>query len=196
MSTGRLVLENVLKYGFRVDFYLPLQFLADPTAWPSALALACMNIFIFFSLTIEKLLEQVSAHILSLSNYFHYCIFSIITQGKIKERHGNFLSVLNVFMAIVSPPVYLWYRKANPSNILTTKITLKLIHFLIHKLISVYLSLVSSCIALLFYTSLSMKLWSYFSVNRAHRYVRKHGLREHRGTSSDQNLTNYITNEG
>lgn len=139
MSTGRLVLENVLKYGFRVDFYLPLQFLKDPTAWPSALALAFMNVFIFFSITIEKLLEK----------------------RKIKERHGNFLSVLNVFMAIVSPAVYLWYRKANP---------------------------ISSCIALLFYTSLSMKLWSYFSVNRAHRYVREHGLRERKEEDLNNNL--------
>jgi hypothetical protein len=34
-----------------------------------------------------------------------------------KERHGNFLSILNVCMALVCPAVYLWYRKANPSII-------------------------------------------------------------------------------
>ena len=41
MSTGRLVLENVLKYGFLVRFDVPILFLKDPTAWPSILAIIC-----------------------------------------------------------------------------------------------------------------------------------------------------------
>ena len=42
MSTGRLVLENVLKYGFLVRFDIPLEFIKDPTAWPSLLAVTCL----------------------------------------------------------------------------------------------------------------------------------------------------------
>lgn len=42
MSTGRLVIENVIKYGFLVRFDVPLLFIKDPTAWPSLLAIVCM----------------------------------------------------------------------------------------------------------------------------------------------------------
>lgn len=129
MSSGRLVLENLLNYGFLVRFDIPLQFISDPTAWPSMLALVCTNVFILTSLMIEKKLEK----------------------NQIKERHGNFLSIMNIFMALFSPAFYLWYRKANP---------------------------VSSFIALICFTCVSFKLWSYFSVNRAHRHIRKHGTQE------------------
>jgi hypothetical protein len=41
MSTGRLVIENLLKYGLLVRFDVPFLFIQDPTAWPSLLALVC-----------------------------------------------------------------------------------------------------------------------------------------------------------
>lgn len=41
MSSGRLVLENIIKYGFLVRFDIPLRFVKDPNAWPSLLALTC-----------------------------------------------------------------------------------------------------------------------------------------------------------
>ena len=41
MSSGRLVIENILKYGVLVRFDIPLEFIMDPTAWPSLLALVC-----------------------------------------------------------------------------------------------------------------------------------------------------------
>lgn len=44
MSTGRLVLENLLKYGFLVRFDAPLLFIKDPTAWPSVLVLVCKHL--------------------------------------------------------------------------------------------------------------------------------------------------------
>lgn len=42
MSSGRLVLENIIKYGFLVRFDIPFLFIKDPTAWPSVLAIVCM----------------------------------------------------------------------------------------------------------------------------------------------------------
>jgi hypothetical protein len=42
MSTGRLVLENIIKYGFLVRFDIPIRFIKDPTAWPSLLVIVCM----------------------------------------------------------------------------------------------------------------------------------------------------------
>lgn len=124
MSSGRLVLENLLNYGFLVRFDLPLEFISDPTAWPAMLALICTNIFIFFALHIERKLEK----------------------DKIEEKRGNFLSIFNIFVALLLPAIYLWYRKANP---------------------------VSSLFALTCYMCVSIKLWSYFSVNRAHRETRR-----------------------
>jgi diacylglycerol O-acyltransferase 1 len=50
MATGRLVLENILKYGFLVRFDVPILFIKDPTAWPSALALVCTYLIIFFEI--------------------------------------------------------------------------------------------------------------------------------------------------
>jgi len=41
MSTGRLVLENIIKYGFLVRFDIPIRFIRDPTAWPSLLVIVC-----------------------------------------------------------------------------------------------------------------------------------------------------------
>lgn len=41
MSSGRLVLENIIKYGFLVRFDIPILFIKDPTAWPSLLAIVC-----------------------------------------------------------------------------------------------------------------------------------------------------------
>jgi hypothetical protein len=41
MSTGRLVIENIIKYGLLVRFDVLILFLRDPTAWPSALAFVC-----------------------------------------------------------------------------------------------------------------------------------------------------------
>ena len=60
MSMGRLVIENILKYGFLVRFDIPILFLKDPTGWPGLLALVCSNVFILTALYIEKLLEKVN----------------------------------------------------------------------------------------------------------------------------------------
>ena len=59
MSSGRLVLENILNYGLLVNFHVPFEFISDPTAWPALLALVCTNIFIAASLLIEKRLAKV-----------------------------------------------------------------------------------------------------------------------------------------
>jgi hypothetical protein len=53
MSTGRLVLENIMKYGFLVRFDIPIRFIKDPTAWPSLLVIVCkfaerMNLIAFY----------------------------------------------------------------------------------------------------------------------------------------------------
>lgn len=45
MSSGRLVLENIIKYGFLVRFDIPILFVKDPTAWPSLLAIVCSSNF-------------------------------------------------------------------------------------------------------------------------------------------------------
>jgi diacylglycerol O-acyltransferase 1 len=92
MSTGRLVLENILKYGFLVRFDVPILFLKDPTAWPSLLAIVLSNVFINLALVLEQKLEK----------------------GVISEIGGTILCFLNVSMALLMPAVYLWYREANP----------------------------------------------------------------------------------
>ena len=48
MSTGRLVIENIIKYGVLVRFDILILFIKDPTAWPSALAFVCNNYFLIF----------------------------------------------------------------------------------------------------------------------------------------------------
>ena len=53
---------------------------------------------------------------------------------------------VNIFLALLLPAVYLWYRKANP---------------------------VASFYALSLYTCISFKLISYLAVNRAYRLIRK-----------------------
>ncbi|CAF0921497.1 unnamed protein product [Brachionus calyciflorus] len=124
MSSGRLVLENILKYGFLVRIDVPIQFIKDPTAWPSLLAIVLSNIFTFNALKLERNLEK----------------------GIIQETTGKILCFLNIFTALLAPAIYLWYREANP---------------------------VSSFFALTWYTCLSMKLVSYFQVNRYQRLKRR-----------------------
>lgn len=124
MSTGRLVIENILKYGVLVRFDILILFIKDPTAWPSALAFVCSNIFILLALFIEKKLEQ----------------------GKLSERFGSFLCLLNVTTAMILPAVYLWYRGTNP---------------------------IASFFSLATYTCVTMKLFSYYQVNKAMRAERK-----------------------
>jgi hypothetical protein len=94
MSSGRLVLENILKYGFLVKFNIPILFIQDPTAWPNLLAIVCLNFNILAAFLIEKRLES----------------------GRLKEVMGVFLAHLNVTLALVLPAIYLWIRQANPSN--------------------------------------------------------------------------------
>ena len=55
MSTGRLVLENILKYGFLVRFDVPVLFIKDPTAWPSLLAIVCESLFVAAFMIVTKL---------------------------------------------------------------------------------------------------------------------------------------------
>jgi hypothetical protein len=61
MSMGRLVLENILKYGFLVRFDVPVMFIKDPTAWPSLLAIVGKHFRNIFSyLNIANRLESNS----------------------------------------------------------------------------------------------------------------------------------------
>lgn len=138
MSTGRLVLENLLKYGFLVRFSLPLEFVKDPTAWPSFLAVICVNIFILNALKLERKLEK----------------------GKLTEQLGLLLGMGNVFLLLLLPAIYLWYRKANP---------------------------VSAFWALTIYTCTSFKLISYLFVNRAHREIRRQERKEKEANEINNN---------
>lgn len=70
MSAGRLVIENILKYGFLVRFDVPIEFVRDPTAWPSVLAIICTNIFILNALWLEKKLEKVIFEFFFLLLYY------------------------------------------------------------------------------------------------------------------------------
>ena len=45
MSSGRLVLENILKYGLLVRFDAPILFMLDPNGWPGLLAFLCKQSF-------------------------------------------------------------------------------------------------------------------------------------------------------
>lgn len=124
MSTGRLVIENILKYGFLVRIDIPILFIQDPTAWPSLLVIVCLNFFIMLEFYLEKKLER----------------------EEISGFAGNILCYSNVLGALVLPAAYLWYREANP--------------------ISSFFALATCCVV-------SMKLISYFQVNKFYRLKRK-----------------------
>ena len=84
-------------------------------------------------------------------------------KSEIKEKNGMLIGSVNIFLALLLPAVYLWYRKANP---------------------------VASFYALSLYTCISFKLISYLAVNRAYRQIRKEKEKEdnNNNTQSDLNL--------
>lgn len=113
MSSGRLVLENILKYGFLVRFDIPILFIKDPTAWPSLLAIVLSNMFIVAALKLEKKLEK----------------------GEYTERKGVLLCSANILTALMLPAIYLWYRETNP---VASFLALAIYTILIMKLVSYY----------------------------------------------------------
>jgi hypothetical protein len=70
---------------------------------------------------------------------------------------------VNIFLALLLPAVYLWYRKANP---------------------------VASFYALSLYTCISFKLISYLAVNRAYRLIRKEEKQKEEDNNNDKSELN------
>jgi diacylglycerol O-acyltransferase-1 len=112
MSTGRLVLENMLKYGFLVRFDVPILFIKDPTAWPALLAIVVSNVFIKSALVLEQKLEK--------------SLYS--------EKTGMLCCFVNVTLSLLIPAMYMWYRETNPISsffalAIYTVISMKLISY-------------------------------------------------------------------
>ncbi len=73
MSTGRLVIENIIKYGVLVRFDILILFIKDPTAWPSALAFVCnYKTIIFYFYFCEIIIDLVSIKVRIFLFYLHY----------------------------------------------------------------------------------------------------------------------------
>lgn len=84
LATGRAALENIMKYGILIDPVMWLSvFLEKPYSWPSFYLAVAVNIFILVAFFIEMLLSQ----------------------GKISERFGSCMLVINLFIEITFPAV-------------------------------------------------------------------------------------------
>lgn len=88
-----------------------------------------------------------------------------------------------MFTALLLPAIYLWYREANPGLIFSNL-------FIIHYKKSEKNFLVSSFFALAGYTCLSMKLVSYYQVNKYYRLMRQNEKRNHKKSEADKNENN------
>lgn len=80
LSTGRVALENIIKYGILVD---PMQmikiFFSNTSIWPTIFTLFFTNTFIYYAFYIEKKLMKVFIH--------YYEIFK--TDQKIQRITNN-----------------------------------------------------------------------------------------------------------
>ncbi|XP_054748945.1 diacylglycerol O-acyltransferase 1-like [Lytechinus pictus] len=93
MSTSRLVLENLIKYGIIMDPIMWVSiFLQDPYSWPNLTLLIILNGFILYAFWLEKL----------------------ISKKAINERTMTVLVTLNVMTVFVFPVVVIVYYKPNP----------------------------------------------------------------------------------
>ncbi|CAF1218954.1 unnamed protein product, partial [Didymodactylos carnosus] len=84
MGSGRLVLENLLKYGLLVQIDLPVKFLRDPTQWPALTLILLVNIFILITYYLELKAKSI------------------------------LLQLVTLIMLLIFPVVYIWIRKPNP----------------------------------------------------------------------------------
>eukprot|EP00057_Strongylocentrotus_purpuratus_P015273 XP_011669747.1 PREDICTED: diacylglycerol O-acyltransferase 1 [Strongylocentrotus purpuratus] len=93
MSSSRLVLENLIKYGIIMD---PIKwfsvFLQDPYSWPNFTLLILLNGFILYAFWLEKLMLK----------------------AYIQERTMTVLVTLNVMTVFIFPVIVILYYKPNP----------------------------------------------------------------------------------
>ncbi|PIK44222.1 putative diacylglycerol O-acyltransferase 1 [Apostichopus japonicus] len=93
MSSGRLVLENLLKYGILVD---PVSWASvlwnDPYRWPNVTLAICINYFILFSFVVEKL----------------------TTKLHLSENLFDFLSMGNLVVLLLFPVIVITVVEPNP----------------------------------------------------------------------------------
>ncbi|XP_071477562.1 diacylglycerol O-acyltransferase 1-like [Diadema antillarum] len=93
MSTSRLVLENLIKYGILMDPRIWFNiFLEDPYSWPNLALIIFLNFFILFALWIEKLASKD-------------LIGPQLTKG---------LVVINTMTVFLFPMATILYLKPNP----------------------------------------------------------------------------------
>jgi len=93
LSTGRVALENVMKYGILIDPLMWLRvFLADPYHWPTFYLVLAANVFILAGFGVEILLAKKA----------------------MSERLGSTLNIINQLAAIVFPAAVVLYVHPNP----------------------------------------------------------------------------------
>ncbi|XP_033626519.1 diacylglycerol O-acyltransferase 1-like [Asterias rubens] len=93
MSSGRLVLENLIKYGILVDPIQMLQiFLQDPYSLPNGTLAALINVFILIQFVIEKL----------------------VAESAISDKVSRWMSFINIATLIIFPVVVITIIKPMP----------------------------------------------------------------------------------
>ncbi|XP_038078310.1 diacylglycerol O-acyltransferase 1-like [Patiria miniata] len=93
MSSGRLVLENLIKYGILVDPISMLKiFLRNPYSVPNATLVALINVFVVIQFALEK----------------------IVAKGIIKETAAKFLTFINLATLIIFPVVVITIVEPQP----------------------------------------------------------------------------------
>ncbi|ESO98214.1 hypothetical protein LOTGIDRAFT_231331 [Lottia gigantea] len=93
LSNMRLVLENIIKYGILANPFDWIHlFLEQPYSWPNILIILCMNIFILFAFSFERL----------------------FTKGLLSERLGGVLQAINVAILLLYPAIVIYVLHPNP----------------------------------------------------------------------------------
>ncbi|CAF0732171.1 unnamed protein product [Didymodactylos carnosus] len=136
MGGGRLVLENLLKYGLLVQLDLPIIFLKDPTQWSAFILILLVNIFIFITYYLEV---------------------------KVKSTLSQ---LINLFMLLIFPVIYIEIRKPNP---------------------------IGTFLAVSIYSIVFLKLISYIHINCL---CRMQWINDNKGKKTDifeESLNDYVT---
>ncbi|CAF1030665.1 unnamed protein product, partial [Didymodactylos carnosus] len=115
MSSGRLVLENLIKYGLLIDgLSLFHSLFAEPHKWPGLSLGLCVNIFVLIAYQLELILSR-----LTVKSRF--------------EKYLYVLHVINLIQMLIVPAICVWYFKPNP---LSSFIALMIYTIVFMKLIS------------------------------------------------------------
>lgn len=114
MSSGRLVLENLLKYGILVDPVMWASVLwNDPYRWPNVTLAICINYFILYSLGVEKLilkfqLTENLSNIITMGNLVGVVLFPVIVITVVEPNPVGASMVLGIY-AIAAMKLYSYH---------------------------------------------------------------------------------------